>query len=75
MRQTRKRTELRKPFKTRMKSAIKKVLVLSKTDKEAAKKELSAAYKAIDIIRDRFPSIWDLIQERQIWFLPTTKAK
>ncbi|MBD3270065.1 30S ribosomal protein S20 [Candidatus Peregrinibacteria bacterium] len=49
MRQAEKRTALRKPFKTKLKNTVKKVLTTAKTDKEAAKKELSAAYKAIDI--------------------------
>jgi len=48
MRQAKTRTARNKPVKTRLKSEIKKVLVLSKTDKVAAQKALSEAYSVID---------------------------
>ncbi len=49
MKQAAKRTEQRKPFKTRMKKAEKAVLVdVKKNDAEAAKKDLVNAYKRID---------------------------
>jgi small subunit ribosomal protein S20 len=48
MRQAKIRTARRKPYKTLLKSAVKKVIEMAKTDKEAAKKELPMVYSVID---------------------------
>ena len=48
MRQTYSRTERNKATRTKVKTYMKKVLVLSKTDPEKAKKVLPTAYKVID---------------------------
>lgn len=48
MRQTATRTERNKGTRTRVKTYMKKVLELSKTDKAEAEKLLPAAYKVID---------------------------
>ena len=48
MRQSQARLERRKPYKTRLKSELKKMLVLTKTDAEAAKKALPELYSVID---------------------------
>ena len=49
MRQANARTEKRKPYKTRLKTELKKVLTLVKTDAAAAKKALSEVYSVIDV--------------------------
>ena len=48
MRQANARTERRKPYKTRLKTELKKVLLLVKTDTAAAKKALPELYSVID---------------------------
>ncbi len=48
MKQAKKRLIARKPYKTQVKTVIKKLLELSKKDKDAATKELAKAYKIID---------------------------
>lgn len=48
MRQAKARTERNKPFTTRLKTEIKKLEMLVKTDMEKAKKQLSIAYSVID---------------------------
>ncbi|MCC6643202.1 30S ribosomal protein S20 [Candidatus Peregrinibacteria bacterium] len=48
MRQAKNRLENRKPYKSRLKSEIKKVLTFAKTDAAKAQKQLSVAYKVID---------------------------
>lgn len=48
MRQAKARTERNKPFVTRLKTEIKKLELLVKTDMEKAKKQLSTAYSVID---------------------------
>ena len=49
MRQTKARTQRRKPYKSRLKSELKKFAILAKTDKEKAGKMLPSAYSVIDI--------------------------
>ena len=48
MRQANSRTERRKPYKTRLKTELKKVLLLVKTDAGAAKKAMPELYSVID---------------------------
>lgn len=48
MRQAKTRLENRKPYKSRLKSEVKKVLTFAKTDVAKAQKQLSVAYKVID---------------------------
>jgi small subunit ribosomal protein S20 len=48
MRQANARTARRKPFKTRLKTELKKVLLLVKTDPAAAKKAMPELYSVID---------------------------
>lgn len=48
MRQAKIRTERRKPYKSLLKSSLKKIEILAKSDKDAAKKELSKVYSVID---------------------------
>lgn len=49
MRQAKARTERNKPFTTRLKTEIKKLETLVKTDMEKAKAQLSTAYSVIDM--------------------------
>lgn len=49
MRQAEARKERRKPFKSRLKTEVKNILVLAKKDPDKAKKALPLAYKVIDI--------------------------
>lgn len=48
MRQAETRLERRKPYKSRLKTELKKVLTLAKSDSKKAEKQLSVAYKVID---------------------------
>ena len=48
MRQAETRLERRKPYKSRLKTELKKVLTYAKTDSAKAEKQLSVAYKVID---------------------------
>lgn len=48
MRQAEGRLERRKPYKSRLKTELKKVLTMAKTDSKKAEKQLSVAYKVID---------------------------
>lgn len=48
MRQAQARLDRRKPYKTRLKTEMKKMLVLVKTDAEGAKKALPELYSVID---------------------------
>lgn len=48
MRQAVSREERRKPYKTRLKTELKKVLLLVKTDPAAAKKAMPELYSVID---------------------------
>jgi len=48
MRQAQARLDRRKPYKTRLKTEIKKIMLLAKTDPEKAKKALSEVYSVID---------------------------
>ncbi len=54
MRQKKVRTERRSPYKTRMKTAMKKVLLLAKEGKkDEAEKALPEAFKAVDMAMKR----------------------
>lgn len=48
MRQSEARLERRKPYKTRLKTELKKILILAKSDKVAAQKALPEVYSVID---------------------------
>lgn len=48
MRQAKARTQRRKPYKSRLKSEMKKFVTLAKTDTESAAKLLPTAYSVID---------------------------
>lgn len=48
MRQAKARTQRRKPYKSRLKSEIKKFVTLAKNDSESASKLLPSAYSVID---------------------------
>jgi small subunit ribosomal protein S20 len=48
MRQAKARTERNKPIKTRLKTEMKKVLTLAKTDSAKAQKALPEAFSVID---------------------------
>lgn len=49
MRQAKARLARRKPYKTRLKTELKKIMVLAKTDAEKAKKLLPEMYSVIDV--------------------------
>lgn len=49
MRQAKARLARRKPYKTRLKTELKKILLLAKTDAEKAKKILPEIYSVIDV--------------------------
>lgn len=48
MRQAKARTARRKPYKSRLKTELKKVMLLAKSNPEAAKKALPVVYSVID---------------------------